>query len=266
MTHERGFRGLCRRLAPVICCARVCAVRQLCPRSAAVALPAPSVDVPLAAEAGKRPSCSRADASGASRRCSSGSRASRGGLRLRGRLGRHGALRAGEPGDTGHAESVGSPAIRRRSRTGSCCRCSSRSPTIRPSSIARAPTRGPSTGRRSSSRRPRRRRSRRLTSTSSTGRRCSPGDRDPGRAAAGVLPGRGTTTRTTSPGTPTSRTSCTTTGRRSTACGSCSPSFTARAEARRETSRAISAGAGGRTRWLPGLRTAVSDRRGEARP
>ena len=150
------------------------------------------------------------------------------------RLGRHREVRAGQR--RGHwPRRIGAGDIRSRvrSRSASCCACSSRSPTIRPSSIARGPTRGTQyrsavfftdaeqkritdayvaqLDRRQAAARPHRHR---------------------GRPAAGLLPGRALPPELRDPASRTIRTSSSTTRPRSRISASCSPSFTARADGR----------------------------------
>ena len=102
-------------------------------------------------------------------------------------------------GTTGHAESVQvtyDPA--RRSRTRRSCRCSSPWPTTRRSSTARVPTWGRSTGRRSSTRPPAQKASAQAHIDQLAAAKAFPRrDRDAGRPARRLLPGRGV-----SPGLP----------------------------------------------------------------
>jgi peptide-methionine (S)-S-oxide reductase len=54
MTHERGFRGLCRNLAPVVTVLAVALFGNCARAERAVVLPAPAVDAPPAAKPGKQ--------------------------------------------------------------------------------------------------------------------------------------------------------------------------------------------------------------------
>jgi len=54
MTHEPGFRGLCRKLAPVTAALAFALFGNCARAERAVALPAPAIDAPLAAKPGKQ--------------------------------------------------------------------------------------------------------------------------------------------------------------------------------------------------------------------